>query len=80
MEGTAAMGQLRVLKSDRLVGLQRIRDNGEVVFRGAEDVGACKVQIAEAQFGSTSEPTANLIFAHCNHQFCSHTRATLSVG
>ena len=70
------MGQLRVLKSDRLVGLQRIRDNGEVVFRGAEDVGACKVQIAEAQFGSTSEPTANLVFAHCNHQLvlCAQVR------
>jgi len=57
----------KVLKVDRLYSLERTKDNGEVVFRGAEDAGACKVKIVEAQFGP-SKPTCNLILAHCNHQ------------
>lgn len=59
------MGVLKVLKADRLHSLQRLKDNGEVVFRGAEDPGACIVKLVEAQFGP-SEQKVNLILAHCN--------------
>ena len=57
----------KVLKVDMLYSLEQMKDNGEMVFRGAEDVGACKVKIVEAQFGP-SKPNCNLILSHCNHQ------------
>ncbi len=68
--------QVKVLKADRLHSLRRIKENGEVVFRGAEDPGACIVKLVEAQFGS-SETKVNLILAHCNQQLvlCAQLKA-----
>ena len=61
------MASFKMLSVDRLQSLQRIKDCGEIVHRGAEDIGACKVKIVEAQF-APSEPTMKLILAHCNQQ------------
>ena len=60
----------KVLKVDRLFSLCRTKDNGEEVFRGAEEAGSCKLRLIEAQFdGQEGKPKkSHLILAHCNHQ------------
>ena len=41
----------KVLMFDRLCSLYQTKDDGEEVFQGAEDAGACKLKLVEAQFG-----------------------------
>ena len=60
----------KVLKVDRLFSLCRTKDNGEEVFRGAEEAGSCKLRLIEAQFDGQEGKAkkSHLILAHCNHQ------------
>ena len=53
--------------ADRLYRLTRIKRNGDMAIKGAEEPGSCRLQIVTKKFGEKSPPIP-LILAHCGSQ------------